>query len=297
MDSLGHAELVAALEAAGYEPPPVEMLASLRSLGELAAILAPGGRPATRPAAAVRRADHEIAVPPLLAALGRRGYRMAERLLYAGLLQARVRGRMHVPREGPFLVAANHLSHLDAGLVRLALGSSGDRLFVLAAADYFFDTALKRAFFSSFAGLLPLERGATTADSLRRAVETLEKGFSVLVFPEGTRSRSGALQEFRRGVGHLALRAGVGVLPIHVDTHRALPPGSLTLKSRRVEARIGPFLAHDMLARRAAGRTRAEAEREVARTVREAIERLGPSQARPPSARLRNEAVPVEVEP
>src|SRR5207244_401309 len=161
------------------------------------------------------------------------------------------------------LVAANHLSHLDAGLVRLALGASGDRLFVLAAADYFFDTPLKRAFFSSFAGLLPLERGATTADSLRRAVETLENGFSVLVFPEGTRSRSGALQEFHRGVGHLALRARVGVLPMRVDTHRALPPGSLTLKSRKVDARIGPFLGYEVLARRAAGRTRAEAEREV----------------------------------
>ena len=297
LDSLGYAELVAALEAAGYEPPPVERLASLRNLGELAAMLAPGGKAATGPAAPVRHADHEIAVPPLLAALGRRGYRMAERLLYGGVLQARVRGRMHVPREGPFLVAANHLSHLDAGLVRLALGASGDRLFVLAAADYFFDTALKRAFFSSFAGLLPVERGATTADSLRRAVETLEKGFNVLVFPEGTRSRSGALQEFHRGVGHLALRARVGVLPVRVETRRALPPGSLTLKSRRVDARIGPFLGHDALARRAAGRTRAEAEREVSRTVREAIERLGAEKDRRPPARLRRETEPVEVEP
>jgi long-chain acyl-CoA synthetase len=179
----------------------------------------------------------------------------------------------------------------------MALAEAGKDMVVLAAADYFFDTALKRAFFSSFAGLLPLERGATAADSLRRAVETLEKGFSVLVFPEGTRSRSGALQEFRRGVGHLALRARVGVLPMRVDTHRALPPGSLTLKSRKVEARIGPFLGYDVLARRVAGRGRAEAEREVARMVREAIERLGPDHERRPSARLRRETAPAEVEP
>src|SRR5207244_3322158 len=61
LDSLGYVELVAALEAAGYEPPPVETLASLRSLDELAAILVPGGT-ATRPAAPVPRADHESAV-------------------------------------------------------------------------------------------------------------------------------------------------------------------------------------------------------------------------------------------
>jgi hypothetical protein len=98
-------------------------------------------------------------------------------------------------------------------------------------------------------------------------------------------------------VGHLALRARVGVLPVRVETHHALPPGSLTLKSRTVDARIGPFLGYDVLARRAAGRTRAEAEREVARTVREAVERLGPGKERRPPARLRRETEPVEVEP
>jgi long-chain acyl-CoA synthetase len=221
---------------------------------------------------------------------------MAERLVYGGVLQARYRGRPHVPRDGPFIVAANHLSHLDAGLVRTALGRSGEHLFVLAATDTFFDTALKRAFFSHFAGLLPLARVTPDADSLRRAVETIEKGFSVLVFPEGTRSRSGGLQEFRRGVGYLALRARVGVLPVKVDTHGALPPGSVTLKSRRVEAHIGPFLGYDDLARAAAGRARADAEREVTRIVREAIERLGKGTERRPARPLRPEAPAEEVE-
>jgi long-chain acyl-CoA synthetase len=296
LDSLGYAELAAALEAAGHQPLPAETMQACASLHELAAALAPGRAGATAPAPALAEASQgEIHVPKLVSALGRRGYLLAERLVYEQVLQSRVRGRRHVPARAPFIVAANHLSHLDAGLVRTALGRAGERLVILAAADYFFDTPIKRAFFSSFAGLLPVERGVTNAESLRRALEVLQRGSSVLVFPEGTRSRSGALQVFRRGVGYLALRAGVGVLPLHVDTHGALPPGSLTFKSRRVEARIGPFIAYERLAHCAAGLPRPEGERAVAGMVRDAIESLKDGARRTGVGRAREEVL-AEVE-
>ncbi|HUG55319.1 MAG TPA: AMP-binding protein [Vicinamibacteria bacterium] len=284
LDSLGYAELSAALQAAGHEGLPPDVLSAFSDLRAMAAAL-DGGAGGVAAPPEPEESGREIHVPKIVSALGRRGYLLAERLVYEGLLRSRVRGRRHVPARGPYIVAANHLSHLDAGLVRTALGPAGDRLVVLAAADYFFDTPLKRAFFSSFAGLLPLERGVTSVASLRRALESLESGLSVLVFPEGTRSRSGALQPFRRGVGTLALRAGVGVLPVRVDTHAALPPGSMALRSRRVEAHIGPFLPYGVLARAAEGLPRPEAERAAASLVREAVERLQNGSARRGSTR------------
>ena len=100
------------------------------------------------------------------------------------------------------------------------------------------------------------------------------------------------------GVADVLLQSALLMGPILLVVRRwQLPPGSLTLKSRKVDARIGPFLGYEVLARRAAGRTRAEAEREVARTVREAVQRLDPEKERRPPARLPRQTVPVEVEP
>jgi long-chain acyl-CoA synthetase len=91
----------------------------------------------------------------------------------------------------------------------------------------------------------------------------LQQGYNVLIFPEGTRSRSGKMQKFQRGVGHLALRARVGVLPLYIWTHDALPPGSWYLKSTDVSARVGPFLSYELLKKIGEGLPRSAAERLV----------------------------------
>jgi 1-acyl-sn-glycerol-3-phosphate acyltransferase len=117
-----------------------------------------------------------------------------------------------------------------------------------------------------------MERNGSLKDSLRRALSLLEQGKSVLIFPEGTRSRTGSMQPFQRGLGHLALQARVGVVPVHLSTHHALPPGRMTLRSRDVTARIGPFLSFRSLQQPTRGLPRAEAERRVSAIVQKAIE-------------------------
>ena len=102
-------------------------------------------------------------------------------------------------------MAANHASHLDAGLVRTALGRAGEGMAILAAADYFFDTRIKRLVFSNFTDMVPFDRNGSAARSVKAALDLLRAGRSVLIFPEGTRSRNGHLQPFQRGVGHLRL--------------------------------------------------------------------------------------------
>ena len=161
------------------------------------------------------------------------------------------------------------------GLVKMALGDAGSNLVALAAADYFFDNRVKRTFFGNFTNLVPMERRGSLRESLDRAARYLNQGYSVLVFPEGTRSRSGRIQEFRRGFAYLAFRCRVGVLPIHLDTWSAFPPGAVGLRSRTVAARIGPFLSHDFLLRFAEGGVRtAVREQRATAFVQRIVERL-----------------------
>lgn len=276
-DSLMYNELATAIESKKGEAPSPDALAGLDDIRELAEYLRRGlGSMGRREAARVGEDDavQEIVVPPLVASLGRAGLTAAQKWFYKDVLNPEFRGRGHVPKHTHFIVAANHASHLDMGLVKMALGKSGENLVALAAADYFFDNKVKRAFFENFTNLAPMERKGSLRKSLEWAFNLLEQGYNLLLFPEGTRSRTGEMKRFQRGLGHLVLRAKVGVLPMHLRTHGALPPGSWYLKSRDVSAAIGPFLSAELLQRLAEGLPRSDAERAVTRLVERVVEDL-----------------------
>src|SRR5262249_60251163 len=81
---------------------------------------------------------------------------------------------------------------------------------------------------------------ASSVESLARAAERVRSGASVIIFPEGTRSPDGALREFKSGGFHLAIRAGVPIVPVTVSGSRAItPPGSLRVAAGRVLVRYG----------------------------------------------------------
>ena len=115
----------------------------------------------------------------------------------------KVKGREHIPFNQQSIVIANHCSHLDLGLIKEALQSYGDHLCALAAQDYFFDDEYKEALLSQFTLLLPVDRSASLERSLKPAEDAIAQGYSVLIYPEGTRSTDGELQEFKSGVGYL----------------------------------------------------------------------------------------------
>ena len=116
---------------------------------------------------------------------------IAQRALYERLLRTKYEGRGNIPFHTNFIVAANHASHLDMGLVKMALADAGEDLVALAAADYFFDTKYKRAYMENFTNLVPMERSGSLSQSLRHARSFLDRGYNALIFPEGTRSMIG----------------------------------------------------------------------------------------------------------
>jgi long-chain acyl-CoA synthetase len=275
-DSLMYNELSAAIEARTGESLSTEVLMSLSGVRELAESLR--RRPLRETRERLRpKGDAETAkveLPPLVQQLGRRGLSLAQRWFYHDVLKPEFKGQANIPAHLHFLVVANHASHLDMGLVKMALGESGKNLVALAAADYFFDNKIKRTFFENFTNLVPMERKGSLRKSLQWAFHLLEQGYNVLIFPEGTRSRQGNIQPFQRGLGHLVLRAKVGVLPMYLSTHEALPPGSWYPQTRDVSATVGGFLSYETLARAASGLPKSDAEKVVTALVQKAVEHL-----------------------
>ena len=205
-----------------------------------------------------------------------------QKVFYERFLKTHYEGRSNIPPHTNFIVAANHTSHLDMGLTKMALGEAGKDMVVLAAADYFFDTKYKRAVIENFTNLVPMERTGSLRQSLRHARSFLDRGYNALIFPEGTRSVTGVMADFKPVIGYLALHAGVGILPVYLEgTHEAMPKGSNIIKNRRIGARIGRYLEVSELEEMTKGMPRAEAYRLIAAFVRHQVVDLRDRTRRP----------------
>jgi len=278
-DSLMFAELGAALEAAGVEVREEDLASSAGTVAELARLVeARRRRPAPAPAPPGRPDDGELHVPRPLVGLGRRLLAFGQRMTYERLFDVKVTGRAYLPRTAPFLVAANHASHLDMGLVKHALGDWGELLVALAAKDYFFEDRLKRVYFENFTNLVPMDRHGSLRESLRIAADVLRQGRLLLIFPEGTRSPSGVMGEFKPSIGYLALVNQVDVVPMFLEgTYDALPRGAVLPAERKIAAHIAPLVRYADLRDATAGMGRSEAYREAARIIEDAVRRRSSS--------------------
>lgn len=200
-----------------------------------------------------------------------------QRFFYEKGLDVEIEGRQHIPWNRQTIVVANHASHLDMGLVKVALGRYGDDIVALAAKDYFFEGKWRRTYFEQFTNLRPLDRGDNPREAMREASGLLERGHTVLLFPEGTRTSTGELAAFRPAVTWLALKHSVDILPIYVDgTYRSMPRGSFLPRNRHVAARIGEVIPARRLqeATEAMGLRLSAACQKTAVVVQKAVEAL-----------------------
>jgi 1-acyl-sn-glycerol-3-phosphate acyltransferase len=128
---------------------------------------------------------------------------------------------------GPVIFAANHQSHLDIFLVLASVPLRfRKKIVIVAAADYFFDTKFKATLSALGLGAIPIDRKKVSRTSSDRALEVLRDGWSLVVFPEGSRSPDGWASEFKPGTAFLSTRTNLPVVPIHLEgTGRLLPRG------------------------------------------------------------------------
>ncbi|HEX6764040.1 MAG TPA: AMP-binding protein, partial [Polyangiaceae bacterium] len=276
-DSLMLLELLVALEAQAGRALDAESLNASVTVGDAETLFARAGegrRPAT--STIVEEETEPLHVPEPLRKAAMHWLGRAQLGFYDSVLTTKVTGRANIPFNRNVIVAANHASHLDMGLVKYALGSYGTDIVSLAAQDYFFEgNRFRKAYFENFTNLVPMPRTGALRQALRAAGELLEQGKTVLLFPEGTRTTDGSIREFKPIIGHLALHYGVDVLPIYLDgTFAALPKGGKLLRRRDVGARIGPLLEVAELRRLTVEMAPSDASRAATTLIERAIRAL-----------------------
>ena len=153
------------------------------------------------------------------------------------LFRARRTGREHIP-DGKVILAANHRSFLDPFIIGTCVRRP---IYFVAKQELFANRFF--GWFLNCMGAFPIRRGESDEDSLATALALLDRGEAVVIFPEGTRQRTGPLRQPKRGVGRLALESGAPVVPIAIKgTERARR--GWRIRPVRVELRCGRPLAY-----------------------------------------------------
>jgi 1-acyl-sn-glycerol-3-phosphate acyltransferase len=180
----------------------------------------------------------DSAVTPLISTLTFGG-----RLFARGMTRVRIEGAIdEIPRDGPLIIAANHASNFDAPVLgSWLIPKLGRRIHWLGKKELFDWPVV--GWLATHGGVHPVDRAAADVEAFRLAKRILDDGQVLFVFPEGTRSPDGSLQEARDGVAVLALRTGAPILPVGIGGSNGVwprgqklphPGGHVTVRVGRV---------------------------------------------------------------
>ncbi len=157
----------------------------------------------------------------------------------------RIEGLEYVPREGPFILVANHRSLADPPILGWAVGHQVDRVVHFMAKQEMRSWPVL-GWLAARTGVVFVRRGEADRAAQRAALGLLAAGKPIAVFPEGTRSRDGRLGPIRPGAALLAMRSGAQLLPVGITGTQRLFPGHSRMPHRtRVLVRIGPTFTLD----------------------------------------------------
>jgi 1-acyl-sn-glycerol-3-phosphate acyltransferase len=184
-------------------------------------------------------------ISPLIAVVA-----FGARLVARAVTRVRVEGDLSaIPREGPVILAANHISNADPVVVGAWLTPALGRRIHWLGKKEMFDWPVV-GWMARNGGVLPVDRGAADVEAFRMASRVLDAGHVLMVFPEGTRSPTAELQQAKDGLAMLALRTGATIVPIGVsNTDRVWPKGrKIPRIGGHATMRIGePFKIADVL--------------------------------------------------
>ncbi|MEJ2696891.1 MAG: AMP-binding protein [Candidatus Sulfobium sp.] len=161
------------------------------------------------------------------------------RTLFRIFFRLEAEGLENIPADGNFIVTPNHTSYLDGFVAVLSLPFSYFRRMYALGLSEFFAGRIK-GWFAKTAHVIPIDSSAYLSKALQVSAHVLAKGRSLIVFPEGGRSFDGTLMEFKKGVGILAVEAGIPVVPAYIQgTFRSLPRGAAFPRPEKIRIIFG----------------------------------------------------------
>ena len=155
------------------------------------------------------------------------------------LFRLSVKGREHIPTSGPFIAASNHLAFLDPVIV----GSVLKREIAFLARAELFDKFLIKDLIKML-NAFPIHRGKSDITSIKTCIRILKnQKMPLLMFPEGTRIKTGELGNPKRGISFIAAQTQAPLLPVYIENSNHL--GACFVFKRRLKMRIGKPVAYD----------------------------------------------------
>jgi len=148
-------------------------------------------------------------------------------------------------KEFGFIVAANHGSYLDHFFIGTIITSKLNRTIHFLAKKEHFDSFIQRKW-HNYLQAIPIDRQAGGKEALKHAIDALQESKIISIYPEGTRTLTGKIQEGKTGVARLAIAARVPVLPIGIDkSFEILPKGKWIPRFKRATIKIGKLMYFD----------------------------------------------------
>lgn len=190
------------------------------------------------------------------------------RLFLLIFMDFKVHGAERVPKKGAFILAGNHVSHLDPP----AFSSASPRALCFMTRKTLLDKGVL-GWVLSLCNTIPVRRDEADLAATRKAIRLLKSGKPIFIFPEGTRSETGEMADAQPGLGYLSLLSNTPILPAYVaGTDKAMPKGSHRIKFGQVSVYFGDLIEPQKLGLPS---DRKEAAQKLADHVVEEIKRLG----------------------
>ena len=174
-----------------------------------------------------------------------RVYQFSTRLFKLFLLawhRLRIRGAENIPERGGVLLASNHASFLDPSVI-----GAGYRVRPVhfMARDTLWNSKFG-TWWMTKVGCIPVSRGTGDIRALKLTIKALKDGKAVSMFPEGTRTEDGELQEAKGGIGFIIEKSGCVVVPAYIDgTYKAHPKGTKFIKPCKVTVTFGKLITQE----------------------------------------------------
>ena len=156
-------------------------------------------------------------------------------ILFKVLFRYKVYGKENIPKKGGFIIASNHISLIDPPLIGVVAGRA---LWYMARHDLFTSPIFGWVLRSWH--VFPVKRDSADLSALKTALQVLKKQEGLLVFPEGTRQITGSMTKPQPGIGFIAAKSNVPIVPVFISgTEKALPKGAKKLTLASVSVTFG----------------------------------------------------------